>query len=88
MGARCIFDWLVAFVGLVGLYACNVRRLEVRKRNPAIFWGVASLLQLLIVVCLVFVAWVVAWVASLLLFVGFSWVVCWVVGGFLSLRTV
>ena len=26
--ARCVFGWLVAFVGLVGLYACNVRRLR------------------------------------------------------------
>ena len=71
MGARCIFDWLGAFVGLVGLYACSVRRLEVRKRNAAHFLGLFQLLQLLIVVCLV----VVAWVALLLLFVGFSWVV-------------
>ena len=28
IGFRCIFDWLVAFVGLVGLYACSVRRLR------------------------------------------------------------
>ena len=27
----------MAFVGLVGLYACIVRRLEVRKRKPANF---------------------------------------------------
>ena len=48
---------------------------------PLIFW----LLQLLIVACLVFAAWVVALVVSLV------WVVACggcVVGGFLSLRTV
>lgn len=76
IGSGCIFGWLVAFVGLVGLYACSVRRLKVRKRKPANFLAlafslVASLLLLLIVVCLV----VIAWVASLLLFVCFGWVV-------------
>ena len=39
MGARCIFDWVAAFVGLVGLYACNVRRLRTEKRNAAYFLG-------------------------------------------------
>ena len=29
----------MAFVGLVGLYACNVRRLEVRKRKTRKFIG-------------------------------------------------
>ena len=28
IGFRCIFGWLVAFVGLVGLYACRVKRLR------------------------------------------------------------
>ena len=37
--ARCIFDWLVAFAWLVGLYACIVRRLEVRKRKTCNFIG-------------------------------------------------
>ena len=74
-------------MGLVGLYACSVRRLEVRKRKPAHFLGflgfigLLQLLHLLIVVCLVFVA-------SLLVFVGFSWVVGCVVGGSFSLRTI
>ena len=39
IGFRCIFGWLVAFVGLVGLYACSVRRLEVRKRKTCKFIG-------------------------------------------------
>ena len=47
MGARCIFGWLVAFVGFVGLYACRVKRLEVRKRKPACFIGFIGLLSLL-----------------------------------------
>ena len=79
----------MAFVGLVGLYACNVRRLRTEKRNAANFldcfalafsW-IASLLLLLFVVCLV--------VASLLFFVlvVFS-LLGWVVGGSFSLRTV
>ena len=46
MGLRCIFDWLVAFVGFVGLYACSVRRLEVRKRNAAHFLGFIGSLRL------------------------------------------
>ena len=29
IGRRCVFGWVGAFVGLVGLYACSVRRLEV-----------------------------------------------------------
>ena len=37
IGRGCIFDWLVAFVGLVGLYACSVRRLRSEKRKPANF---------------------------------------------------
>ena len=32
IGARCIFGYLVGFVGLVGLYACNVRRLRSEKQ--------------------------------------------------------
>ena len=32
----------MAFVALVGLYACNVRRLEARKRNAAYFCGLRS----------------------------------------------
>lgn len=43
MSVRCIFGCLVAFVGLVGLYACNVRRLKVRKRNAANFVGFAPI---------------------------------------------
>ena len=95
IGARCIFDWVVVFVGLVGLYACIVRRLRTEKRKPAYFIGLlrpafswlywlswtASLLLLLVVVCLV----VVACIALHLLLLGFSWVVgC----GSLSLRTI
>ena len=86
IGARCIFGYLGAFVGLVGLYACRVKRLGSEKRNAAHFLGfigsvgfiglIASFLLLLFVVCLV--------VALLLLFVGFSWVV----GGSFSLWTV
>ena len=37
IGARCIFGCLVAFVGLVGLYACNVRRLGSEKRKTCKF---------------------------------------------------
>ena len=29
IGFRCIFGWLEGFAWLVGLYACNVRRLKV-----------------------------------------------------------
>ena len=39
IGFACGFGWLVAFVGLVGLYACNVRRLGSEKRNAAYFLG-------------------------------------------------
>ena len=39
MGFRCIFGWLVAFAWLVGLYACNVRRLRTERRNAAHFLG-------------------------------------------------
>ena len=39
IGFRCIFGWLVAFVALVGLYACRVKRLEVRKRKTCKFIG-------------------------------------------------
>ena len=86
IGRRCIFDCLVAFVGLVGLYACNVRRLGSEKRKTCKFIEllrsyVFSSCSCFVVACLVFVAWVVV-VASLLCFVG-----C-VVGGFLSLRTI
>ena len=48
----------MAFVGLVGLYACSVRRLEVRKRNAAYFLGFIGLLRscsLLVVVVLLVV---------------------------------
>ena len=34
-------------MGLVGLYACSVRRLEVRKRNAAYFLGFIGFLGLL-----------------------------------------
>ena len=44
MGLRCIFDCLVAFVWLVGLYACSVRRLRTEKRNPAILLALSALL--------------------------------------------
>ena len=39
MGFACGFGCLVAFVGLVGLYACNVRRIRIEKRNAAHFIG-------------------------------------------------
>lgn len=45
MGARCIFGCLGVFVALVGLYACSVRRLGVRKRNAAHFLGFIGLLR-------------------------------------------
>ena len=76
MGARCMFDWLVAFVGLVGLYACSVRRLEVRKRKAAHFlgfigslrlfrlFGSCSLLASLSLLCLSWLCWL-------------CWLCCW-----------
>ena len=73
----------MAFVGLVGLYACNVRRLKSEKRKTRKFIGLLRSCSCFVVACLVFVAWVVAWVALLLLFVGFSWVV-----GSFSLRMI
>ena len=39
IGFRCVFGCPVAFVALVGLYACSVRRLEVKKRKPRYFLG-------------------------------------------------
>ena len=69
-------------MGLVGLYACIVRRLRTEKRNSAYFLGfigflgLLRLLWLLCVVCLV--------IASLLFFVGCG---C-VVGGSFSLRMI
>ena len=39
IGFRCIFGCLVAFVALVGLYACNVRRLRTEKRKTCKFIG-------------------------------------------------
>ena len=56
-----MFGCLGAFVGLVGLYACIVRRLRTEERNRRpfswLYWlgwlsWVASLLLLLFVVCL------------------------------------
>ena len=41
----------MAFVGLVGLYACRVKRLEVRKRNPANFLALAVAYCVLPCVC-------------------------------------
>ena len=88
MGARCIFGCLVAFVGLVGLYACNVRRLEIEKRNAAIFVGFAPAMFVdcfaLAVACVVFVA-SLALIALFLVFVG---CVGCVVGGSFSLRMI
>ena len=70
-------------MGLVGLYACNVRRLGSKKRIAANFLGCFALSASCIVVASLVL------IASLLLFVGFVWVVCWVVvGGSFSLRTV
>lgn len=80
----------MAFVGLVGLYACSVRRLRTEKRKAANFWGCFALAVACITLLLCFrgLSCVVAWfveVALLLLFVGFYWVVgC----GFLSLRMI
>ena len=39
IGRRCVFGCLVAFVGLVGLYACRVKRLRSEKRIAAHFLG-------------------------------------------------
>ena len=69
MGARCGFYCLVAFVGIAWLYACSVRRLEVRKRNAAHFlgfigslrlfrlFGSCSLLASLSLLCLSWLCW-------------------------------
>ena len=69
MGARCAFGCLVAFVGLVGLYACSVRRLRTEKRKPAnLLNRFAPMFSALAVAsCVV--------VALLLFFVCFDWVV-------------
>ena len=85
IGARCIFDWLVAFVGLVGLYACRVKRLESEKRKPANFLAlafacIASLLFFVGFAC-------AAWVALCVLLVVFSLLGC-VGGGSFSLWTI
>ena len=42
IGARCIFDCLVAFAWLVGLYACKVKRLRTEKRKRPYFCGLRS----------------------------------------------
>ena len=79
MGARCIFDCLVAFVGLVGLYACSVRRLRTEKRKAANLLNCFAPMfsALAVASCVV--------VALLLFFVCFDWVVgC----GSFSLRSV
>ena len=66
MGLRCGFDCLVAFVGLVGLYACSVRRLRTEKRKAAHFLGFicslrlfcsCSLLASLSLLCLSWLCW-------------------------------
>ena len=66
-------------MGLVGLYACIVRRLRTEERNAPIFLALLARLAFLgcfaLAVAFRGLSCVVAWVASLLLFVGFSWVV-------------
>ena len=47
----------MAFVALVGLYACIVRRLRTEKRNAAHFLGLLQLLRLLLLFVLCFVLW-------------------------------
>ena len=45
MGFACGFGWVGAFVGLVGLYACKVKRLRTEKRKAAYFLGFLGLLR-------------------------------------------
>ena len=78
----------MAFARLVGLYACRVKRLRTEKRKPAYFIGFIGLIASALAFALCGLSCVVAWVALLLLFVGFSWVVGCVVGVSLSLRTI
>ena len=75
IGFRCILDWLVAFVGLVGLYACIVRRLEVRKRKPCKFIGFIGFIGLLRS-CGCFVWFVLLLLRSCCL--CWLWFLCWV----------
>ena len=70
-------------MGLVGLYACNVRRLRTEKRKTIYFSALAVACIALVVVCLVIASLVLF--ALLLCFVWFACLGC-VVGGFLSLR--
>ena len=77
--SRCIFGWLVGFVGLVRLYACKVKRLRSEKRKPA------NLLDCFApVFCWLALIALLALFASLVLVVWFACLGC-VVGGFLSL---
>ena len=64
---RCIFGRLVAFVALVGLYACSVRRLEVRKRKPCYFLGFIGFLGFLGFIGLLRSCGCFAWFVLLLL---------------------
>ena len=78
IGARCVFGCLVAFVGFMRLYACRVKRLEVRKRNAAHFIGFLGLhrscICLYCVCCFACIALVLrlSWLCALL---GLCW--CW-----------
>ena len=68
----------MAFVGLVWLYACRVKRLRTEKRKPIYFSALAALAAISIVVIallLCFMCFALVVFASLLFFVGLSWVV-------------
>ena len=72
MVLRCVFGYLVAFVGLVGLYACNVRRLRSEKRNRRYFCGLRSYFLGLLRSCCCF-SWFVLWLLC-------SCSLCWLCG--------
>ena len=69
IGFACGFGCLVAFVALVGLYACSVRRLKSEKRKPAHFFRFRSFgfLYRCCFACLVCFAPVLCWL----------WLCCW-----------
>ena len=75
IGAGCIFGCLAAFVGLVGLYACAVRRLRTEKRNAAHFLGFIGLIASLRSCCC-FLCFVLLLLRSCCLWVSLGlWVV-------------
>ena len=75
IGFRSIFGWVRCFAWLVGLYACIVRRLEVRKRNAAYFLGFIGFLGLLRSCCCLL--WFVLCLSLGLLWLLCSCCLCW-----------